>query len=87
MMDEIDPPADPALDDANAAIAWALAHPDIAGWMREPLSLALRVPPIDVARQVDLLKHLVDRRAHAWLTAAYAGDARSLPPAAATGAA
>ena len=66
--------AERILRESNAAIDWALKQRGTTTWMREALSQALGEDPVAIAVQVDLLKHLVDRRVAAWLPIAF------LPP-------
>lgn len=55
-------------------IAWVLAHPGTSPWLRAALETALARDPVEVANDVELLRHLLLPRstAHAILAAAVA---------------
>ncbi|WP_294331816.1 hypothetical protein [uncultured Sphingomonas sp.] len=53
-------------------IAWVLAHPGTSPWLRAALEAALAGDPVEIANDVEMLRHLLLPRstAHAILAAA-----------------
>ncbi|OYY91393.1 MAG: hypothetical protein B7Y45_03715 [Sphingomonas sp. 28-66-16] len=56
-----------ALKIADAQIAWVCQHPGTSGWLKATLREALAGDPVAIANDVELLHHLLQARATAWV--------------------
>lgn len=55
------------LEEAEALIAWVLAHPGTSRWLRTALQGALERDPIDVLNELEILDRVLRSRAEALL--------------------
>lgn len=55
------------LEAAELRIGWVLEHSGMSSWLKESLRGALQQNPIAVGNEVELLRHLLQTRADAWM--------------------
>jgi hypothetical protein len=49
----------------EAQIAWVLGHADISPWLKQALRSALDRDPVETGNDVEVLRHLLQKRARA----------------------
>lgn len=60
-------------------IAWVLAHPGTSPWLRAALEAALVRDPVEIANDVEMLRHLLLPRSTAHAILAAGGAMRKRP--------
>lgn len=62
-------PSEEHLLDPDAQIAWVLAHPTMSPWLKDALRTALDQDPIHVLNDLEVLRHVLNARCEASISA------------------